>query len=323
MGKITSVAENFLYYFLKYSNSSTYGIHKHIESDYKNENKSINYKNVYQRVQILLENDLIKEITRPNGETNKHGAILFKISSFGIFYLLLNNLHRYNKDMILKHIENPFFKFYLFPYFEVDTIKQITDDKVVNLIFDYLNKCALEMDKFLDFLKDIKEDGGTFSSVDFTLSIFDRNPAADDQNKKTTEPSLVEVIRKVFESLCPKSKKKTRIEIIKENKKARLTDGVNELFFEILEDEQKNKQKAELTINKKKIIKYLISYDFVRNEYQISHLHSMTVKQFLKKYEVFEFFEKGPNVNHNIYDFYKSPMGTGLSNHSYPNSDAL
>lgn len=91
MSKITNVAENFLFYFLKYPKSSTYTIHQKIESTYRQQGKTINYKNVYERVKRLLENDLIAEVKQKNGRPSPHGAILFEVTSFGIFYLLLNN----------------------------------------------------------------------------------------------------------------------------------------------------------------------------------------------------------------------------------------
>lgn len=287
MEKITPVEKNVLYYFTLSPRSSIYKIHKSIKEDYEKRNKTIDYKNVYIRAQKLLKNDLIIKDTKPGDEKSSHGAIYYKISPFGIYFLLLNNLHNYNKSIITEHIESPFFKFFLFPYFEVETIKQITDEKVIKLIFNYLNDCALQMANFLNSLKEIKEQGGIFYHKGFVTSIFDKNP---DSKNTTVGLSFLEVIRRGFESEQFQSKDKSRIEILEKNKKAKLTDGFNELFLEIFEDNNNDRQKVILTDNKKKSIEYSLVYDSKRKGYSVYRLNSMTVKEYLRKYD---FFEKG------------------------------
>jgi len=285
--RITPVANHILYYFIKYPVASTYAVHRSLSEDYKEANKTINYKNVHLRVKHLHKNGLIEKNIEDNNKNNIHGAINYKISSFGIFYLLLHGLHRYNKGLITEHTENPLFKFYLFPYFGIETIRQITDVRIVKLIFDYLNKCALQMDKFFNRLKYIEESGGIYQHVFYVSSIFNKN--IENQNK-ISEDSLLERFRKELESQLQNSKRNMKIEIIEENRKGKLTDGINEILFEINEDKLNDVQKIIITFNGKMRRELFINPTY-ENSYSISTLQPTTIVEYLKKYDD---FEQGP-----------------------------
>jgi hypothetical protein len=280
INKITGVAEDFLFYFLKYPKSSTYGIHQIIESDYKKKDKTINYKNVYERVKMLLENGLIVEIKGKGGKYRKHGAILFKITNFGIFYLLLKNAHRTDKDIILKYKSNPFFKIFLFPYVEIKTIEQLSDTKTLKLIFDYLHICAQKVDNYLDSLIGIDKEGGVWRTIGFTAPLFD-------ETLSKNEPDKLNILERFKEELgisWPDSTQKAKIKVIEKNKKVKLSDGTIELSLEIVEE----KQRAILSSNGKSIYEFQITPDYSGDGHQLSALDRITVEEYLNKYDFFE-----------------------------------
>jgi hypothetical protein len=280
INKITSVAEDFLFYFLKHPKSSTYRIHQYIESDYKEKGRTINYKNVYERVQMLLDNGLIVEVKGKEGEYNKHGAILFEITHFGIFYLFLNNLHRTDKDIILKYKSNPLFKVFLFPYVEIKTIDQLTDPKTIELIFDYLHRCSVKVDNYLDRLIEISNDRGEWVHVGFTAPLFDEDYSKQNQS----EMNFLEKVKKNLGTKWPKSAQDAKIEVIEKNKKVRLSDGTTELLLEIHEVEQR----AILSLNKKPIKEFQIKPDYRGEGHQLSVLNHLSVNEFLNKYDFFD-----------------------------------
>lgn len=246
--KISQVANNILYYYIKNPVASTYSVHRSLVTEYKELNKTINYKNVHLRVQQLHKNGLIEKIIEANNKNNIHGAINYRISSFGIFYVILNNLHRYDKNLIIEHTGNPFFNYFLFQYFEIETIKQVNDDKFVELIFDYLKECAVKLDKFLVNTIEIQKQGGIYRHVDYTAPIF----------KQSKSNFLEKFVKQVIGNKWLDSKEQINIEIIERDRKAKVSDGVNELIFEITQDNKK----ASLSFNNRKFTElYLIPVD--------------------------------------------------------------
>jgi len=105
----------------------------------KERNRVISYKNIHRRVEKLLRNQLIREITVEGGY--KHGARKFVLTERGLTFLisefpvLLPQFIQMYKDSIL-------FKTFIFKYFELKTIKYATNS-LLRLLENYLHECCL------------------------------------------------------------------------------------------------------------------------------------------------------------------------------------
>jgi hypothetical protein len=110
-------------------------------SKLKTEGSPISYKNIHRRVERLLQNQLIKEITISGGY--KHGARNFELTERGLTYLIseigipsdLPQFISVYKDSIL-------FKTFVFNAFELKTVKNATYS-LLRLLQNYLNECCL------------------------------------------------------------------------------------------------------------------------------------------------------------------------------------
>ena len=152
--KMGGVADNLLYYFIDNSACSAYKAMKFLDEEYKKKGKTIDYKNVHIRIKKLNENGLIEKTQVNNNEKRSiRNPVYYKITSFGIFYALLNNLHKYNKKIITEHKKNPLYEFFLFPYLCISTIEKLDDEEILKKIFDYLQQCCKMLDKELDHQK--------------------------------------------------------------------------------------------------------------------------------------------------------------------------
>jgi hypothetical protein len=295
------VAENLLYCFIHYNACSAYRAHKILEKEYKDNGKTIDYKNVYIRIKKLHEIGLIeKSKNNPEVQQSIHNAINFKITSFGIFYVLLNNLHKYNKNIITGHEDDPLFKFFLFPYLSKCTISKLDDEKIMKKIFDYLQQCCKLLDKELDDLKEIEGQGGSLELFDFTAPFFDKRHRHDNR----LQSNIIQYIRQKFSINWLNENNSTNIKIIDmiEKKKIKLTDEIDELILEIVPENQK------LVVSEKQNI--ITEFDLSNDKENPAILlkTSTNVKEYLEKSD---FFDKGvieiphpsPNSKFNTNEF--------------------
>jgi hypothetical protein len=136
-GFYTEYTWNDLYYLehIVYGYTTKYQLYKL----QKELNRTISYKSIHRRVEKLLQNQLIREITVEGGY--KHGARKFVLTDRGLTFLisefgvLLPQLIGMYKDSIL-------FKTFIFKYFEPKTIKYATDS-LLKLLVNYLHECCL------------------------------------------------------------------------------------------------------------------------------------------------------------------------------------
>jgi hypothetical protein len=240
LSKIGGVADKLLYYFIDNSVCSAYKAMKFLEEEYKKNGKTIDYKNVHIRIKKLNESGLIERTKNNNTEDKQQSIrnpIYYKITSFGIFYALLNNLHKYNKKIIIEYKKNPLYEFFLFPYFCIDTIEKLDDEKIIKKIFDYLQQCCKMLDKELDYLKEIEDQGGTLSIFDFTAPFFDKKHRHDNR----LQSNVLKYIQQKFNINWLNENNNNNIKIIDivEKKKIKLTDEINELTLEIIPENEK------------------------------------------------------------------------------------
>jgi hypothetical protein len=137
------------------------------------EDRSIAYKNVHTKIQKLYKLNLIQKKKNKENKESIHGAIYYKITKLGIFYLLKNNLTRMNKKIITEHKENEVYRFFLYPHITLDTISKISFYEIDTEIFYYLSTCCLEINSLLIRLDGIKKNGGVEVGVTTTDSITD------------------------------------------------------------------------------------------------------------------------------------------------------
>lgn len=148
-----------LYQFSKNKYLSTYQVHRLLNNTrYKSE-----YKNVHKKVQNLLSLDLIEKLPR-NLNNIQHGAIYYKLTSTGVFYLMLNSDSYLLEDIeIIKYFgSDQFFEFFIYPYFKNQTLCNLKLDRIIFYFqrhFTSIGKIIIEL---LKDLEDIDKNNGIF-----------------------------------------------------------------------------------------------------------------------------------------------------------------
>ncbi|HJT83300.1 MAG TPA: hypothetical protein VJ697_02360 [Nitrososphaeraceae archaeon] len=160
--KLSDASFYALYQFAKSKSLSTYQVFSLLKKTaYKSE-----YKNVYKKVQNLLSLNLIEKLPK-SLDNMEHGAIYYKITSIGIFYLMENMKSDLNFEILKHHGEDPFFKIFLYPYFEKHTLMDLKFDHIKLGVFNYSNSCCRIFKNLFQYLKSIQKDKGIYSWVEF------------------------------------------------------------------------------------------------------------------------------------------------------------
>lgn len=159
--KLDKDLKEILKYFINHRiDASPYQCHKYL----KKENlSSMAPNNVRINAQKLCEYNLLKEAKisfedkdKDIQKTNKHNARYYKISSFGMFYLLKeefkNNPFDFNPDIILKYGNTKLYDFILFKFITLETIEQIKSKFIFNKILLYLNRICIMIENLFNFI---------------------------------------------------------------------------------------------------------------------------------------------------------------------------
>jgi hypothetical protein len=102
-----------------------------------------------------------------NLDNTEHGAIYFKITSAGIFHLMKNMNFDLNFEVLKYHGEDPFFKMFLYPYFEEETLINLKFDHIKSEFFNYLKRCCGILKNLFQHLESIQRDKGMYGWVEF------------------------------------------------------------------------------------------------------------------------------------------------------------
>jgi len=104
--------------------------------------------------------------------------------------------------------------------------------KIIRIIFDYLHKCSSALYKEIQLLNEIEKDGGVFNLIGFTLPLFDKRFYNEDNH---TVNNFFKYFKKRFEMSAVDDGKNEKIKIveIEKDKTVKITDGINELYFEV------------------------------------------------------------------------------------------
>jgi hypothetical protein len=176
--KLSSTSFFTLYQFGTAEYLSTYQVFKLLkETQY-----SSGYENVHKKVQTLLSLNLIEKMPKNLGNTD-HGAIYFKITSAGIFYLMQYMKFDLNFEILKHHGEDPFFKIFLYPYFERETLINLKFEHIKSEIFNYLNRCCGILKNLFQHLESIKINKGMYGWVEFWDALPLYNNEYDDKER--------------------------------------------------------------------------------------------------------------------------------------------
>lgn len=202
--------------YISYNNfASIYGCFKFMNV---NQKIKISYKNVHRKVHNLLELGLITKKDESDKEIEKHGAIYYRLSQYGIFYVLNKRLTRdileINLAVLHNHRNFFIFKYLLYPHMSYQTVEKITSHTMMVALETYLYDCTVVIESMFlhlssSLLFSIQKLGGLIYTNDFLIqSIFEdlsmgrplmRISSNQDKNKK--EYQISEIISKDKEKM--------------------------------------------------------------------------------------------------------------------------
>lgn len=122
----------------------------------KNKAYFLSYKNVRKKVQRLLSLKLI-EIAKT--ESTKHGAVYFKLTSYGLFYLIWKHpalLVPRGEKIFENYKNNKLFQLFLYPYLG-NSLNKIQSVLIFDEIFNYLSDTCSAISRLLDDLTSKEE----------------------------------------------------------------------------------------------------------------------------------------------------------------------
>lgn len=128
--ELSEIEKSFLFKIMS-GHDSSYKITSYIRS----RRQPTAYKNEYITIKRLQELNLIEEEGKFLG-----GAITYKLTSCGLFYIFLN-VTTYSPKLLVKYQDKVLLKTLLYPYFETDTIKSCTA-RLYSVITHYLRTCC-------------------------------------------------------------------------------------------------------------------------------------------------------------------------------------
>jgi hypothetical protein len=139
---IDFLINNLLQWELKHGSFSTYKIYSHL----KDMEDFIAYKNVHLKIRKLFSCGLIEEV---EGKYF-HGAKFYRISPNGWFNLILRGVFNYAlicKPAITKYYnDNIIFKTFIFPYFEIETLRHFSDSTIGMYLYDCCQTTLLSIE---------------------------------------------------------------------------------------------------------------------------------------------------------------------------------
>jgi hypothetical protein len=143
------------YFIFNEINSSPYKCHKYLVT---NNIIKLDPKNIRRRVQKLYELDLleVKEIVTKGGR-RLHNATFYKLSPFGVFYILkkglLNDLFHDSAYIIYKYKNFQFYNIILYRFLKLETIESIVNEHIINKILIYLHRVSLMIENIFFLVK--------------------------------------------------------------------------------------------------------------------------------------------------------------------------
>jgi len=133
---------------------STYKLY----SDLKSTEYSVAYKNIHKRIKKFYSQNLIEKIEKKD---IRHGSIYYKLTSFGLVYILFIFPPSLNLDIItdkknyileiVKHYKNDSFcKLFISSFWDMKNLQLVNDTEISANIIDYIRLCANEIRLIVD-----------------------------------------------------------------------------------------------------------------------------------------------------------------------------
>lgn len=226
-----------------------YSIYK-IMSYFKNTNRPMDYKNAFRRAQKIIKLELIQEIESAKSEST-HGAIFYRLSEFGLYYLIRNTrsslvlhltLTQLFKLVLKSYKDNILFSTVLYPYFEISTLLNLCGTLQIGAIWQYLRACCEQIEKAIGTVNKTQP-GGT--------QIFiwnDISPGQAREFRNLDDTRLGEYLKR---ELKLNWLDRAEIRKFEDDKNLNISSGNNSVLISLSE----NKRTAILKINRKQVKK--------------------------------------------------------------------
>ena len=280
--------ENVLLWIANNPSKSIYEYHQHI-NDYnlKQDDKKISIENL-KKIILKLENlGLIKKVIDRNN-TDKVSIknsvveeIYYSVTSLGLFYLLNKNIIKSIKNIVLKNRNDIFFRTFLYPYIEFETIEKLKGKDILSALSKYLLTCTkINNNVMIDHLLKIKDNKGNKIMVGFPSSSL--IPESKDPYEFGPYRSIQYLKKRYDISWLDENNIKIRDEITEGIKIIRISHdkGKEEIILKVFPE--KNKAILLEKINNHKIAEFDIEkHLFEKNSYIMWDLIPCNVSEYL------------------------------------------
>ncbi len=122
-----------------------------------NNHKSVHKLNYNRRVKVVIKQLLnFKFIEKVENRISKHGAIDYRLSSGGLYYLIYNNRREFIglfKKVLHYYDQNIMFTILLYPYLQKPSLENIIDTVLISKICAYLHECCEEIQSALESIE--------------------------------------------------------------------------------------------------------------------------------------------------------------------------
>lgn len=149
-----------LYQFIKFTYLSTNDICNLL----KDTVYEADYKNILKKMKNLNILHLIEKVKPSEKFPERRGMIYYKLSSAGIVYLF-HKLTDYEEIKISQFIEyykdDGFFNIFLSPYFEIDSLINITSEQITTILFEYCIEVCKQIIKELEIFNKMENSDGS------------------------------------------------------------------------------------------------------------------------------------------------------------------
>jgi hypothetical protein len=135
-----------LLHFAQHPNTSAYELSP-IRQGIQNEKDYSNTKNRIRRLHGM------KLIEKFDNNLNKHNANYYKLSVYGLYYLIAKGealSHTLMRVILKNYGDHPLFSFFLYPYVGQNSLLAIFDSHIFSAIFSYLHELCKKLQKTAD-----------------------------------------------------------------------------------------------------------------------------------------------------------------------------
>lgn len=240
--------ENALLWIANHPESSISKYHQYINGDDKSkEDKAVRFDKVKTIIIKLDDLGLIRKVIDKNERyqvsIENNGEILYSVTSLGLFYILNKDLVNSVKDVLLKNRNDTFFRAFLFPYIELDTLEKLEGSDTFLALSKYLVTCARIVNTVVrDHLLKVENNNGQRNMVGFPRSSL--IPEAEDPFDYGPYSSIAYLKNRFKIPWLDETNIKIRDEITKDNNKIiRISNekGSEELILKIYPETKKAK----------------------------------------------------------------------------------